>query len=169
MNNDAVLEKDTGNAKSAKLLVDIANKVVAEYWKGGGFYVGRVIMNLNNNHEGEVWITYMDDSSDVSPNVINVIFNTTNKKLVKIDYLGADSKLAEGRLLIEQWKFDSDEVHQIAWNIFNEKGEFESAYINTSYVRDCWIVTFSKDNVSYYAEIDPYTGKVITSGEEKIK
>jgi hypothetical protein len=161
---------DIPDNTSSEKLIDIANEVVSDYWKGKNYHVGEVIMEVNRQYEGKVRIKYADESNNSSPHVIEVIFNTSNNKLEKIKYLGNDSKVDPGIVLIDEWNFNSNEALDIALEVYGDKEDnFDSIYIKTNNVRNYWVVLFFKNNIRYFVEVDPYSGEVISHGKEKIK
>lgn len=158
---------------SAKELVKIAAPYVQEYWGDRNYYVGKITMELNNNHEGKVEIWYKDDQgegSDGVPNILTVEIDTQKNKIVKMVKQSRDSKLEPGNIQIENWAIDSDEAMQIAKDTFkNDKDfDFTSVYINGNDLLldgiESWDVNlFNEKNLkSYHLTIDAYTGKILS-------
>ena len=153
--------------KSAKQLIELANDAVNET-NEKSYHVGQVRMKVNSDHEGEVQIIFADESDPVSPNVIEVKFDTLQNKYIGIEKLGENSKLDPGWLNIDKWNIDSNQAYEITEGFFKVNKEFESALIYSNYIRDVWIVNLYKNNKEYFAEIKPYNGNVIISGTREI-
>ncbi|MGA8942583.1 MAG: hypothetical protein WB502_07665, partial [Thermoactinomyces sp.] len=125
------------NKNSAKELVKIAAPYVQEYWDDRKYYIGEIIMELNNNQEGKVEIWYKDDRGEGSeevPNILTVSFDTKKNKILEIIEQPRDSKIEPGKINIEDWPIDSNEAIQIAKDTFkNDKDfNFTSAFITGS-------------------------------------
>jgi hypothetical protein len=167
---DKNYNQDIPDNSSSEKLIDIADQVVSDYWKGKNYYVGEVIMEVNRQHEGKVRIRYADESKDYNRHVIEVIFDTLNNKLEKIKYLGSDSKVDPGILLIDEWSVNSNEALEIALGIYGDKEDnFDSIYLKTNNLRNYWVVLLFKNNIRYFVEVDPYSGEIISHGKQKIK
>jgi hypothetical protein len=167
---DETYNKDIPDTNSAKTLIDVADEAVNEYWEGKEYHVGEVYMKVNQHHEGKVMISYAEKSLNSSPHVIEVIFDTESDKLVEIVYLGNDSKVDPGKVLIKEWKIDSDKAMEVAMGKYGDEVEnFDSIILLTNNVRNYWVVRLFKNNIRYFVEVDPYSGEVISHGKQKIK
>lgn len=128
----SVINKDIPNhSVSVKEIERLVGPYVKQYWEDREYHLGAIYMFLNENLEGEVSLTYADESSTSSPNVIEVTVNTIESKIVSIEKMGNNSKLDPGRIDFNQWKIDSYEG-----NIQTRGGQelVEQSYLQPDYL-----------------------------------
>lgn len=163
---NADIKTDTPTVKE---LVSIGKPYVDRYWNGRKYYIGEIIMELDNNLKGSVEIWYKDDRKNAEgvPNIITLEINTKSKKVVRIIEQERNSKIVPGNININKWLIDSEEAINIAKQQLNSVREFKfsSAYITANDIyldgKETWnIVFFNNINKkSYHFRINPYTGK----------
>jgi hypothetical protein len=173
----SVIDKDIpSHIVSVKEIERLVAPYVNQYWEGREYHLGAIYMFLNENLEGEVSLTYADESSTTSPNVIAVTVDTIENKIVNIKKMGSNSKLDPGRIDFNQWKIDSDEAFRITESIFKAQNGFRYDEIiirtNNIYLHDneVWKIKMYDFNnkIEYRSTISPYSGEVIESGKDKM-
>lgn len=169
----SVIDKDIpSHSVSIKEIEKLVDPYVKKHWEGKEFHLGAINMFLNENLEGEVSLTYADESSKSEPNVIEVEINTVENKIVSLNRMGSNSKLDPGRIEFHNWNIDSDEAFRIIEDIFKSQSGFRYDKViiasNNIYLYDkeVWKVKMYDFNnkLEYRGTINPYTGEVIESG-----
>jgi hypothetical protein len=173
----SVINKDIpSHSVSVKEIVRLVDPHVKRYWERKEYHLGEIFMFLNEKLEGEVSLTYADESSKSSPNVIGVTVNTIENKIVSIKRMGSNSKIDPGRINFHKWKIDSDEAFRITEDIFKTQNGFQydkviiesnNIYHHTMEVWNVSIYNFN-NKLEYWGTINPYTGEVIESGISKM-
>jgi hypothetical protein len=158
------------NKLSAIELIGVAKPYVENYWGQRKYYIGKVSMDLNSNHEGLIEIWYKDDYKDKNgaPNIITVEIDTQKKKILRIIKQERNTKLDPGIINIEDWSIDSNDAVDIARNAFRDVRDFDFTLVYLSGNnfakggRETWDVSLinEKNNNAYYLEIDAYSGEV---------
>ncbi|NDI37232.1 hypothetical protein [Chengkuizengella sediminis] len=161
------------NMKTAKQLIEEIEPYVEEYWGTQDYHIGQISMLLDNNHRGEVRITYADDSSSVAPNLVEVLIDTEEQKIIQLQKLPSDSKLYPGEISFDKWIIDSYEAVEMTKELFENESmkiNYDVAFIGTisnykgsSISREIWSVNLTslEEDKTYRSKIDPKTGGII--------
>ena len=129
-------------------------------------YVGDIVMYLNEEHRGQIIITFSDVNSPQSRYLI--YFDTYEHILQQIHYFKNEPKISIDTLHPEQWTIDSIDLETIANNVFSTENDFtyDKVSISTSVPLDgaheVWHIglTDSDRNISYRLAIDAFTGEI---------
>lgn len=170
---DADIAADVDTAKEILPLVE---PHVKEYWGTGAFHLGSVIMKLDEEQRGEVKLKFADESSAETPNVIEVIVNTAEHKIVGIEELGSGSDVNPGKIELAQWKVDSVEAVELAKKELEYPAEFKPDQLmilsdnkGEFHKGDVWMITMldKKQNLAHDVVVDAMTGEVVFSASQE--
>ncbi len=165
-------EEIQSNMKSVKKLLSIVTPHIEEYWVDKTFHLGEVFMILNEDLNGEIKLTFADESSKDTPNVIEVNIDTVNNIILNIKNLGRDSKVNPGKINFNKWTLDSIDAFNITKKIFKDELNFKFDVVlidstnNYQGDKEVWTVKLNDldNNIIYWSSIDPYTGQVLKYG-----
>ncbi|OYD07830.1 hypothetical protein [Paludifilum halophilum] len=157
---------------SAKELVQLAKPYVDDYWEDRKYYVGKITMELDKNHEGEVKIWYKDDRGKRTGEVANILtvsIDTRKNKILAITEQPSDSKIEPGIIHIDKWKVDSTGIMNIVKEAFKDESDFDYTDISIHGMdyyggdKEVWdtVIFDDKHSKAYNLTLDPYTGEVL--------
>ncbi|MEX1029269.1 MAG: PepSY domain-containing protein [Paenibacillaceae bacterium] len=166
------LESDITTAKE---IVNTTIPYVNDYWGNREYHVGKVSMILDKKGEGRVTISYVDKKDP--PNVVNVYIDSKQKKILNLRSLNREDKADPGEINIYEWTVDSDLAIDITKELFKSETNFEIdkilAQTNNNFIKspEVWEIKLinTKDKMTYWSTIDPYSGEVIGSGGKTTK
>ncbi len=155
------------NTMTAKELVTVADSYIKKHYKKEKYYIGKIIMKLDQSFKGKIVLTY--STLTKSPHIIEVSLDTTIKKILTTRYVGKDSKIDPGFININKWKIDIDEAINLGLKFFEIYPDFkyDSVLVKTSnYFRgdmEVWDIEFHniEKNMKYECSINPYDGNIL--------
>ena len=138
------------NALTAKQLSVLCDEYVREYGVNQDLYLSNIVMLIDNNHKGEVTMTYTYEKKgryyryfvevSTDEHIIKSIYEIDKSVVAGIDFMD-----------FAEWNIDSDEAVRIALNALRDRGyEIDDSKIRIDVVRsnsgDSWDIAFYANN-----------------------
>jgi hypothetical protein len=177
-NPKQINETIPADVNTAREVVQVVAPYVQDYWDGEGYHLGSIEMvDQNAEQQGEVRLTYADESDPDAPEVIEVVADTAQHKIVQIQKLGASSKIDPGKIAFDQWKLDSSEALEVAKTAVGYSADFKPNSLSITTINtydhpedDIWWIIFQdwKQDLVHDVRINALTGKVTSKETKKL-
>lgn len=154
------------DANTIAELIKISEPYIEKYAKGASFHIGDILMKLNLNQEGQVYITYVSEPGKGIPDVFTVRFDTKMNQINEIYKPFREARNDPGNLNFNEWIVMEGEAYQIALEAFNQsegRFNFDNYKILTVGVgKPSWWVIFYNDEEVHRIRIDAISGQIIS-------